>query len=265
MTEQQPDPSGGRPRRRGSPVRKPPHLAPRYERTETEFDDWVAAVTERADPFMAWLGVVFALLVGYELAVELTPPAAVAVEVVGWTIWSLFALELAAKLWLAPDRWRFLRRHWWQPVLLLVPALRVFRFVRLLRLGRAFPASRVVSSSYRAAGTARYLLRSRLAYLGGLTAVVIIAAAELAYLFERDRADGVFGSFGDAVVWSIAAVVAMQADPVPASAGGQIVMLVAFVAGLLVVASLAGVAGGYLVEERRERAAAEPGSEGPGA
>ncbi|HEV2075661.1 MAG TPA: hypothetical protein VGR10_05440, partial [Thermoleophilaceae bacterium] len=85
------------------------------------------------------------------------------------------------------------------------------------------------------------------------------------YLFERDRADGVFGSFGDAVVWSIAAVVAMQADPVPASAGGQVVMLVAFVAGLLVVASLAGVAGGYLVEERRERAAAEPGPEGPGA
>jgi len=168
---------------------KPPALPPRWERTETQFDDWAAAVTERADPFMAWLGLLFALLVGYDIAVELSGPASTALEIAGWAIWSAFALEFGAKLWLAPRRLPYLRRHWWQAILLLVPFLRVLSFLRLARAGRALPASRVVSSSYRAAGTARYLLRSRLGYLGALSSLSALAIAELAYVFERD-ADG---------------------------------------------------------------------------
>ena len=65
-----------------------------------------------------------------------------------------------------------------------------------------------------------------------------------------------FPSFGDALLWSLAAVVAMQADPVPASVGGRIVMLVGFGIGLILIASLAGVIGSFLIDERRERAVA---------
>lgn len=42
----------------------------RYDDDEA-FEQWVSEVLERADPFMAWLGVLFALLIGYELAVDL--------------------------------------------------------------------------------------------------------------------------------------------------------------------------------------------------
>ena len=221
---------------------------------------WLEEITERADPLMAWLGIVFALLVGFELAVKLGRDAQRALEWTGWTIWAVFLLEFLAKLWLAPRRLRFLRKHWFQAVILIVPTLRVLRFLRLLRLGRALPAARVVSSSYRSVGTARRLFRSRLGYLAATAVVVSVAVAEIAFLFERDRADPAFDSFGDALLWSLATVVALQGDPVPGSVGGRIAMLAGFLFGLVVVASLAGTVGAFLVEERRERAEREAGT-----
>ncbi|MBW3592743.1 MAG: ion transporter [Actinobacteria bacterium] len=225
-------------------------------RSESEFEVWLEEVTERADPFMSWLGLVFALLVGYELAVELAPRVAAVVTVAGWAIWGVFFLEFVAKLWVAPNRTRFVRRHWLQALMLVVPTLRILRFLRLLRLGRALPAARVVSSSYRTAGTARKLLRSRLGYLGAISVVVVIALAELVYLFEDGRAD-TFASFGDALLWSATVVLALQGDPVPATAVARIAMLLGFAFGLVIVATLAGTVGAFLVDERRERATAE--------
>jgi voltage-gated potassium channel len=234
----------------------PPPAVPRRPDRKTcsdeEWERWLEAATERADPFMAWLGVVFALLVGFELAVDLAPPAARALTVAGWVIWAIFALEFLAKLALAPKRLVFLRRHWLQLLGLLVPTLRVLRFVRLLRLGRALPAARVLSSSYRTVGTARRLLRSRLAYVGALAAAMTLAVAQLAYLFERDHPDPVFESFGDALLWALATVLGMQGDPVPHSVGAHIVMLVGFLVGLVVIASLAGTLGAFLLEQRDE-------------
>lgn len=206
---------------------------------------------------MAWLGVVFALLVGFELAVSLSPTTSLALSVAGWVIWTLFLAEFVAKLLLAPRRGRFLRRHWLQMLALLVPTLRVLGFLRLVRLGRALPAARVVSSSYRSAGTAAQLIRSRLGYLGALSTVAAVAVAELVYLFERDVPGGDFDSFGDAVLWSLSTILAGQGDPVPKSIGGQIVMVVGFGFSIVVVAALAGAAGAFLVEDRRERAERE--------
>ena len=238
--------------RAGAPSAPGRSAVRRRERSEEDFEAWLAYVTERLDPFMAWLGVVFALLVGYDIAVELGSSAARALSIAGWVIWAIFALEFGAKLWLAPKRLRFLKRHWLQAVGLVAPTLRVFRFLRLVRLGRALPAARVVSASYRSLAPARQLLRSRLGYLAAVSVVVAIAAAELAYLFERDRSDPAFDSFGDALVWGFSTVLALQADPVPASPGARVVMLLGFAFGLVIVASLAGTVGAYLVEERRD-------------
>lgn len=202
---------------------------------------------------MAWLGVLFALLVGYDIAVDLSDSAARALTIASWAIWAVFAAELLAKLWVAPNRLRFLRRHWIQVLGLLVPWLRFLRFLRLARAGRALPAARIVSSSYRSVGSARRLLRSRLGYLGAISTVVAVAVAEIAYIFERAEPNGVFSSFGDALLWSITAVVALQGDPTPESTGARLAMLVAFACGLVIVASLAGTVGAFLIEDRRER------------
>ncbi|MDP8942641.1 MAG: ion transporter [Actinomycetota bacterium] len=221
--------------------------------TEDDFDAWLEEVTDRADPFMAWLGLVFALIVGYQLAAEPSPAASRALDVAGWAIWAVFVAEFAAKLWLAPRRLRFLRRHWLQALALAVPTLRVLRFLRLVRLGRALPAARVLSSSYRTAGTARRVLRSRLGYLAAVSSIVALAIAELELLIEGDAAgaERAFSSLPDALVWSLSVVVAMQGDPVPTTLVGRMVMLVGFAFGLIIVASLAGSLGAFLVEDHR--------------
>ncbi len=219
---------------------------------EEQFEAWLAQATERIDPFMAWLAVVFALTVGYELAVEPPPATASVLMAVGWVVWTIFLLEFVARLWLAPRRLRFVRRHWVQLLALLLPALRVLRFARLVRVGRALPAARVVTSSYRTVGTARRLFRSRLGYLVGLSGLVALAVAELAYLFERHAANAAFGSFGDAVLWAVAVVIGLQGDPTPTTAGARIVMLLGFAFGLIVVASLAASIGAFLMEHHQE-------------
>ena len=224
---------------------------------EDEFEERLERTLERADPFMAWLGVLFALLVGYELAVDLGTGATQVLSIAGWVIWGLFLTEFAAHLYLAPQRLRYIRRHWIRVLAILIPTLRFLRFLRLLRLGRALPAGRVLTSSYRVAGTARKLLSTRLAYLGALATVVAVAVAELAYLFERDAAQPAFSSFGDAVLWAFTAVVALQGDPTPTTTGARLAMLVGFGFGLVVVATLAGSVGAFLVDDRRERADAE--------
>ena len=117
-------------------------LAARRQCDDGDFERWLGTVSERADPLMAWLGVVFALVVGYPLVVDLSPPTERALQPVGWAIWVVFLADLLGKLWLAPDRWRFLRRHWLAVVMLVVPTLRLLRLAALLRLGRAPPAAR---------------------------------------------------------------------------------------------------------------------------
>jgi voltage-gated potassium channel len=228
----------------------------RREGNERAFELWLSWQTQRLDPLMAFLGIVFALLAAFQLAdTGLGPGWTRALDGAAWAIWGVFVIEFAAKLVAAPSTPRFLRRNWLAVLMLLVPTLRLLRFGALLRLGRALPAARVVSTSYRATGVARRLLRSRAGFLGAVASVATLAVAQLAWLAERGHQT--FATFGDALLWSAASVIAMQADPVPATWIGRLVMLAAFAVGLVLVATLAGTVGAYLLEERQERAQAE--------
>lgn len=227
----------------------------RRDRDEAGYERWLARQSERLDPALAFLGIVFALLAAFQLAdPDLSRDWARALDVATYAIWAVFLTDYAARLVAAPSTGRFLRRHWLAALMLLIPALRILRFGALLRLGRALPAARVVSTSYRATGVARQLLRSRASFLAGVTAVVVLAAAELAWLLEAGA--GTFATFGDALIWAAVTVVALQGDPVPSTALGRLVMLAGFAVGLVLVATLAGTVGAYLLEERRERAEA---------
>jgi voltage-gated potassium channel len=215
-------------------------------------EDRMEEILERADPFMAWLGVIFALIVLFDIAVELNPAASRALEIFGLAIWGVFLIEFIANLWIAERVGTFLRRHWIQVLALLVPTLRLLRFFRLLALGRALPAARVVSSSYRVAGSSRALLRSRLAYLAATSTVVIILVAELAFIAESASPESMFDGFGDALLWSAAVVIALQADPTPSDTWARLVMLGGFGWGLIILGSVAGTVGSFLVDRRTE-------------
>lgn len=239
----------------GSCTDAPPGTAPRprrRERDEAGYERWLAHQTERLDPVMAFLGIVFTLIVAFQLADPgLSAGWSDAFDVATWALWGIFVVDFLAKVVAAPSTLGFLRRHWLTVVMLLVPTLRLLRFAALLRVGRALPAARVVSTSYRATGVARTLVRSRTSFLAAVTAVATLAVAQLAWLFERSH--DTFETFGDALLWSAGAVVGTQGDPIPESAGGRLLMIAAFAVGLVLVATLAGTVGAFLLEDRRAR------------
>lgn len=208
--------------------------------------------TDRRESFMAFLGIVFTLLVAFQLAdPQLSPGWELGLDSAVWALWAVFVVDFVVRLAAAPSIPAFLRANWLAVLMLLVPTLRLLRFGALLRLGRALPAARVLSTSYRATGVARSLLKSRTGYLAAVAVVVTLAVAELGWLAERRH--GTFETFGDALLWAASTVVATQGDPVPESAVGRLVMLAGFAVGLILVATLAGTVGAYLLEERRER------------
>lgn len=87
---------------------------------------------------------ILALLWLWLFVLELTRGLTVFQERLVLSIWILFVLEFALKLFLAPHKLRFLRRNFIIIIALFVPALRAFRLLRAIRLLRA---TRVVTST----------------------------------------------------------------------------------------------------------------------
>src|SRR5687768_5011724 len=109
---------------RGSPPIDPSadEAANERWRTLAQLDEWLRAP-------MLVLSFVWLLLVIYELAVG----SSQLLETFGTAIWIAFIAEFALRLWLAPDRLRFLRSNWLTVIALAVPAFRLFRALRVLR------------------------------------------------------------------------------------------------------------------------------------
>ena len=175
-------------------------MRPRTGTAVVEFDDALRRLTERTDPVPAWLGVMFALLVAGQLMVPASSRSGEVLAVLSWASWGVFALDFAVKLWLAPAKLHFLRTHWLPLLGLLLPTLRFLSFLRLLRLGRALPVARVLTSSSRAARSSGPLFRSRLGYLAGLASIATLVVGELAYLGEGGPG-GTLPTFPSALPW----------------------------------------------------------------
>jgi voltage-gated potassium channel len=206
--------------------------------TEPSARERAAAIVEdRLDVPMAVLAVAWAGLVAYELVAPDRRSDELALA--GNVIWAIFIAEFAAKLVISGHPLRFLRRRWPSVLFLALPILRIFRVVRAVRAFRALPAARVVGSSYRAIGTARSLLGSRLAFLTVVTAVVIFAGGQLFHLAEGRAA--ISGNLVED----------------PTSVAGRLLGLVLQGYAVVVFASVAATLGAFFIESRAERAAAE--------
>lgn len=212
-----------------------------------------AVIEDRLDLPMAALAVIWAGLVAYELVAPAGQRDDLAA--VGNVIWAVFIVEFVVKIVVSGHPLRFLRRRWPSILFLALPILRVFRVVRAARAFRALPAARVVGSSYRALGTARSLLGSRLAFLTVASVVVIFAGGQLFHLAEG-RA-GEVGSLGDGVWWAANAAISGNLVVDPVTVGGRLLGLVLQVYAVVVFASVAATLGAFFIESRAERAAAE--------
>lgn len=200
---------------------------------------------------MTAAGVVFLLLVVAETVSSPGGTVGTAFSVASWVLWAAFVAEFVLRLVIAPSAGRYLRRNWWQIVFLVVPFLRFLRALRAIRVARAARVSRVVSSAVRSSRTAGRRLSSRLATVGVVTLVVILASSQL--LFET----GAYDSYGAALH---AAALATIAGTATGSEDGFVRVLEVLLIGysMVVFAALAGSFGAFLLERDDRSAGARP-------
>lgn len=173
---------------------------------------------------MAILAFVWLALLVADLVWGLTPT----LEALLSTIWIIFIADFLLKFLLAPRKIPFLKANWLTVIALIVPAIRVFRVLRLLRFSRGLALTRVVSSVNRSMRSLRFTMGRRgFGYIAALVSIVALASSSGMYAFERGINPDI-SSFGSAL-WLSAIAVTIGTDYRPYSPEGRIL---AFLLGL---------------------------------
>ncbi len=217
-------------------------VSPEDERETRQREALVDRIEKRAAPIAAALGIVFLLVViGENLATPRTW-LATAFVVTGWGIWAFFVGEFVLRLVIAPSKGRFLRRNWWQVLFLVLPFLRFLQIVRIARVARA---GRIVSSAVRGTRSAGDTLRGRLAWIGAVHVIVVLASSQLLFEFTD------VAPYGEALYRS--ALAASSGQPIRAASGvAKVLDVVLSLYSIVFFASAAATFGAYLLEQRSD-------------
>ena len=168
--------------------------------------------------------------------VDLSEEMLTAIEGVVWLIWGVFAFELLAKTYLAPDRRRYLMTHWPDVVVVAVPFLRPVRLLRLVMVGARF---------WRSARTT--LRRRTFSLLGSISIASVSVAAVLMYAAER-QSDGTIQTFLDALWWAAATITTVgYGDVYPKTPAGRGIAVVLMLVGISLFGALTAKLAAFFV------------------
>ncbi|MFC8520721.1 potassium channel family protein [Streptomyces sp. NPDC057257] len=167
------------------------------------------------------------------------------------TSWALFAVDYAVSWRLSGQRLRFVRTHWLDTVVLLLPLLRPLRIVR------------VYEAVQRRHGRPRLALHARVIAYSGLATVLLGFAGALAvYQQERGAPGASMRTFGDAVWWTCATLTTVgYGDITPVTGLGRLIAVGMMAIGLALLGAVTGTFASWLLQVfAREDDKRPPGS-----
>lgn len=170
---------------------------------------------------------------------QLPQPVLNVCSVAAWATWALFAVDLAVRVVLAPDRLRYLLRHWFDVLVVALPLLRPLRLLRLVLLLRVL--NRRATSS----------LRGRLAvYVAGGATLLAFCGALTVLDAERSNPEANITDFGDALWWAAATMTTVgYGDRYPTTGAGRLAAVALMVAGIAVLGVVTATLASWLVEQ----------------
>jgi voltage-gated potassium channel len=193
---------------------------------------------ERAEWPLAVTAVVF--LVAYSINVLAQPGGATArfIGVATAAAWVIFAVDYAARLWLAPNRRHWFVRHLIDLAVVALPLLRPLRLLRLVVLATALQ---------RAVGNA---IRGRVILYTVFGAFLLVYVASLATLqAERQEPNANIRNFGQALWWSFSTVsIGGYGDEYPITTTGRIIAALLMIGGLGLVGTITAAIASWIVQ-----------------
>jgi voltage-gated potassium channel len=223
-------------------------------RTEwlTKLERW----TERPLTFLA-LALIPVLVAPYVLG--LSSSAKETLDELNYVIWGVFASDLLAKLVIAPNRRHYLRTHWFDVILVVVPMLRPLRAGQSVRLLRLVRAGLVIASLARVLVVGRSLLvRHGFHYVLIAAMIVIVGGGALAVVFERDAPDATIRTLPDGLWWAMTTATTVgYGDIYPKTAAGRGVAVVLMLLGISLFGALTANLAAFFVEGQENEVVAE--------
>lgn len=180
------------------------------------------AIEQATDLPMSLLAVAFIPLLVLPAVMPLSETTRTVFTRLEWLIWAVFALELAVKTYLAPQRGRYLLRHWFDVLIVALPFLRPLRVIRSARALRVLTALRLFGAGTRVVVATREMFgRHGLQYVVVVCAVLFVASAGAVTYFERN-AGGAIKDFPTALWWAAVTVTTVgYGDTFPVTAEGR--------------------------------------------
>jgi voltage-gated potassium channel len=203
---------------------------------------------------MTVLALVMIPLIVMPLVVDLSPAVDRAFLAIDYLIWAVFAVEYAIKLYLAPNRRRFVLHHIPDLIIVVVPMLRPLRILRSVRLLRLLRLARLAAFAATGLHETRGILRHRGLNWVLLIAVILNLVAAAAVLeFERGNPEANIDSYPDALWWAVTTITTVgYGDRFPMSPAGRGVAVVLMVAGIALFGVITATIAAYFVEQKAE-------------
>jgi voltage-gated potassium channel len=161
-----------------------------------------------------------------------------ACELADVAIWALFCVEYLIRLFLAHHKQNFVRTHWFDLAVLVLPVLRPLRALRLLNALR-------VLNRHAVAWT-----RGRLAiYVLATTTLIVLMAALSVLEAERGHRDSNIQTYPQALWWAVCTITTVgYGDLYPGTVEGRLVALALMVGGLGLIGFTTGSLASWIVE-----------------
>ncbi|MBE9211371.1 potassium channel family protein [Plectonema cf. radiosum LEGE 06105] len=197
---------------------------------EQELTDFVQQLDDWLEMPMVILGFIWLVLLVVELIWGVIP----LLEAVSTTIWILFIFDFLLTFSISPHKFKYLKNNWLIGISLLIPALRVFRFVRVLQLAkvarttRSLRLLRIVGSLNRGMRSLRTTMtRRNFGYVVGLTLIVTFVGAAGMYAFESNLPNGEgIKSYSNALWWTAMLMTTYGGDYSPKTAEGRVLCFI---------------------------------------
>jgi voltage-gated potassium channel len=187
-----------------------------------------------------------------------TPRTHMIASTINWIIWLAFCGEFALRLAVAPDRKAFVRRSWFDLLIIVVSppfgvpesmqGVRAVRALRLLRLVRALAFLSIGIKTSR-----RALRHRKFHYVLVITLGVMLLGATGLYVVESEQNEAV-GSFWDALWWAISTTTTVgYGDIFPITPEGRLIAVLLMLTGIGVIGVFtATIASMFMIEDEED-------------